>query len=309
MDGASGVSDLTYDATAPRRFRTMRRPVHAMLLLTLALTASAASAGPFRGLIFPAPIEPLDAAALPEGAAFVDVTTTDGLLLRGVASAPAEGRPVVLALPGNASSAADAFEWTSALRERGFGVMAVGYRGYSGNPGEPSTVGLVKDADAFLAALRERWPDRAVWIVGHSLGGAVGLDLASRSPPALVLTWGTFSRLRDMAPDFARGLLPDAFRNVDRARDVDAPWLLVHGLDDPIVPASHGEALHSAASNPVRRGASVVVMGMDHHVDPERLGRAADVGERFLERGSFDADGLPTDMKLIPFGQSVPLNP
>ena len=287
----------------------MRRSFHVIVLVTLALAASTSSAGPFRALIFPAPIEPPDAAALPDGAAFIDVTTSDGLVLRGVASEPANGRPVVLALPGNSSSAVDAFEWTSSLRERGFGVMAMSYRGYSGNPGEPSTVDLAKDADAFLAALRQRWPDRPVWIVGHSLGGGVGLDLASRSPPALVLTWGTFSSLRDMAPDFARSFLPDALRNIDRARDIDAPWLLVHGLADPIVPASHGEALHSAASDPVRRGASVVVIGMDHHVDPERLGWAADVGERYLERGRFDADGLPADMKLIPFGQSKPLNP
>ncbi|MGL6289355.1 MAG: alpha/beta hydrolase [Silanimonas sp.] len=280
-----------------------------MVALGVASFRPAAANGPIQSRIYPAPTAALDPAALPAGAAIVEVTTADGLTLRGVYAEPAEGRPVVLALPGNASSAADAFAWTSSLRARGFGVMAVGYRGYSGNPGTPSQAGLSADADAFLALLRQRHPDQPLWIIGHSLGGAVALDLAVRSPPSALVTWGTFTRLREMAPTLGRALVPDDWRNIDRARDLEAPWLLVHGMTDDVVPASQGEALHVAAGAAKRRGASFVGIGLGHAVDPALLDEVVAAGEHLLHTDAFDATGLPASLKLIPFGTSKPLNP
>lgn len=288
----------------------MRRAVLALSLLLTAFTmTSPATAGPITSRIYPAPTTPLDALALPAGAELVEVTTSDGLTLRGAYIAPDADRPVVLALPGNASSAADALAWTSALRERGFGVMAVGYRGYSGNPGQPSAEGLAKDAGAFLTEMRVRHPDRPLWIVGHSLGGAVGVELAVRSPPTTLVTWGTFTRLREMAPTLGRALVPDDYRNIERARALEAPWLLVHGTADDVVPAAQGEALHVAAGEAGRRGASFVGIGVGHAIDAALLALVVEVGDRWLDAGRFAPADLPTSLKLIPFGASKPLNP
>lgn len=181
---------------------------------------------PVSSRIYPAPPLLPDRAALPANATIIEVRTHDGLTLRGIAVPPRDNRAVLLALPGNASTAADAIGWTSALRDLGYGVVAVGYRGYSGNPGQPSAEGLAMDADAFLADLRVRFPGRRVWVVGHSLGGAVGLDLAARLPIDGLVTWGAFRTLRDMAPGFGRYLVPDDFRNVERLVALKSFWLL-----------------------------------------------------------------------------------
>jgi pimeloyl-ACP methyl ester carboxylesterase len=69
-----------------------------------------------------------------------------------------------------------------ALRDTGFGVVAVDYRGWGDStPIVPSEKTILADAEAAWAELVRRQPDaRKRVIFGHSLGGAVAIDLASR---------------------------------------------------------------------------------------------------------------------------------
>jgi len=76
-----------------------------------------------------------------------------------------------------------------AYLERGFGVLLVGYRGYGGNPGEPTEAGLYDDGRAHLDWLASQGllPDDLV-LYGESLGSAVATQLATeRKAAALVL--------------------------------------------------------------------------------------------------------------------------
>jgi fermentation-respiration switch protein FrsA (DUF1100 family) len=291
---------------APPRSGVPRRQLQSLLWLALMLPV-VACAGPFGRLVYPAPSVPLAERPLPEGAIVVEVSTGDGLVLAGVHVPPREGSPVLLVFPGNASDAADSAWWLSPLLEQGFGLVAANYRGYAGNPGRPSEDGLVLDAEAFMALARERHPDSRLWLVGHSLGGAVALALAERSPPDLVLTWGTFTTLRDMAPRFGRWLLADAWRNVDRVPRLSAPLLLVHGLADEVVPAAHGERLHAIAGSASVRGASFVIVGAGHAPDGDRLLSIVTVADAWLASDRFEPAALPGGIRLIPFGQGRPL--
>lgn len=278
------------------------------LLLWLALAAPVeVRAGPFARLIYPAPTVPLAERPLPGRASVVEVTTADGLVLSGVHVPPRDGGPMLLAFPGNASDAADSAWWLSPLLDRGFGLVAASYRGYSGNRGRPSEAGLILDADAFMALARERHPEARLWVVGHSLGGAVALALAERSPPDAVVTWGTFTTLRDMAPAFGRRLVADVWRNVDRIPRLPVPFFLVHGHADEVVPASHGERLHALAGNASLRGASFVIAGGGHAPDGARLRSIVAVADAYLASGRFEPTALPAGVKLIPFGEMRPV--
>ena len=239
--------------------------------VVLFLTAASAKAGVLDGRIYPAPRAPLSVAGLFPGATLEEIRTADGLALKGITVAGRPGRPLLLLLHGNGSSAADMTRWFAPLVAEGYGLIAAEYRGYSGNPGRPSEEGLAADADAFLALARTRAAGRPIWVVGHSLGGGVALGLAARAPLGAVVTIGTFTRLRDAAPAIARGLMPDAYRNLDAVARLDEPWYLIHGTADDVISVTHGKALFDAGARARSRGMAYVIKGADHAPDASLL--------------------------------------
>jgi dipeptidyl aminopeptidase/acylaminoacyl peptidase len=251
---------------------------------------------------------------LPPTAQPVTVRTADALTLHGLLIPPKTGQPLLLLFHGNGSSAADALRWFAPLIEHGYGVLAAEYRGYSANPGAPDEPGLARDADAFYAFAQSQVPQAAqnpaqIWIVGHSLGAGVAFGLAQRQHLTALVTIGAFTRLRDATPRIARAFVPDAYRNRDAIPALDEPWFLIHGTADDVVPAAQGEALHTAAGAAHKPGASFVILGADHHPDAALLVPVFAAIGRDLTTGALSAEGMPGQVKLVPFGQRAPLNP
>lgn len=236
-----------------------------LVVLAAALSLAApACAGPVSRAIYPAPTEPLTLAGTPEGTRLLSVQTADGLRLQGLAVAARPGMPTLLLLHGNASSATGALQWFAPLAAAGYGVVSAEYRGYSGNPGRPSEAGLVQDAEAFLALARQQAGTGEVWVVGHSLGGAVGLSLSRRHRLDALITIGTFTRLRAMAPGIARALVPNEYDNLGAVGLLDEPFYLIHGRADRVVPSTHAGQLYEAARAGRKAGLSFAISGADH---------------------------------------------
>ena len=280
----------------------------AALAAALAGLASPADAQSVSSRIYPAPTEPLSLAGLPSGTRLVEVSTADGLRLRGLVAPGRADRPLLLVLHGNGSSAASALRWLAPLVANGYGIVAAEYRGYSGNAGKPSEAGLAVDAAAFLALARQEAGGREVWTVGHSLGGGVALSLARRETLAAVITIGAFTRLRDMAPGLARALVPNEYRNSEAVAGLDEPLYVVHGLQDATVPWQHGEKLHNRASAAKREGASFAIRSAGHQPAASDLLAILDVISEHRRSGRWNAGRLSETVLLIPFGTSRPLD-
>ena len=92
-----------------------------------------------------------------------------------------------------------------ALRDAGFGVLAVDYRGWGDStPIFRRRRRSLADADAAWAELVRRQPDPGRRVIfGHSLGGAVAIDLASRKHRGVdygaLIVESTFTSLADLA--------------------------------------------------------------------------------------------------------------
>lgn len=278
-------------------------------LALLAAISTQATAGLIDRRIYPAPTVPLAQAKLALGARLVNVTTSDGLTLTGIAVAAKPGMPLLLVFHGNASSAADVVQWFAPAIARGYGVIAGEYRGYSANPGRPSEAGLARDADAFAAYARSQASGGPLWLVGHSLGGGVALGLAQRARFDAVVTIGTFTRLRAMVPGIARAFVPDGYDNRAAMGRLGHPFFLVHGTRDDTVPLSEGRALHAAAGAAKQPGASFIVIGSDHRPSGALLTHVFDAIARWSKDGRFDVQLLPSEIKLVPFGAETALNP
>jgi hypothetical protein len=155
------------------------------------------------------------------------------------------------------------------LREAGFNVLAVEYRGYGASAlaGKPSEAGVYADARAawqYLTGSLNVDPSRIV-VYGWSLGSGPTTYLGAEKRPASIITEGAFTSLPDVGATLypwvpVRLVMRNRFDNLTRAREVSVPWLLFHARADEQIPFSHAERLSSTA-----RGAHLIPLIAGHN--------------------------------------------
>ncbi len=151
-----------------------------------------------------------------------------------------------------------------ALRNAGFAIVAVDYRGWGeSTPIVPSEQSIDNDVALAWSELVRRQPDAGRRVIfGHSMGGAAAVTLASRlrhgaDYGALVLE-STFTRLPDVAAAagfwgrIGATLTTLQFDSLAKIGRVDAPLLMLHGSADRTVPVELGRRLRDAAPPGVR---------------------------------------------------------
>ena len=156
------------------------------------------------------------------------------------------------------------------LHDFGMSVLAVDYRGFGkSDGGTPSEATVYEDARAAWREFATLVPDPARRIIyGHSLGGAVAVDLAASLDQASgesgaeaargLIVESSFTTLVDMAKSLSYTWLPvqwilsQKFDTLGKIAHVKMPVLFVHGGADRFVPARFSQALYEAARAPKR---------------------------------------------------------
>jgi uncharacterized protein len=142
------------------------------------------------------------------------------------------------------------------MQELGFNVLAIDYRGFGKSTRElPSEETANEDARAAWNWLARKYPQQPRYVFGHSLGGAIAIDLAANVPDEQgVIVEGTFTSIPDVASSMKWGWLPlgplitQRFESINKVGKVQSPLLVVHGTDDALIPSSLGQRLYDAAS-------------------------------------------------------------
>jgi hypothetical protein len=163
----------------------------------------------------------------------------------------------LLWLHGNAENIGHGLEHLEFYSRLAVSVLAVDYRGYGKSEGTPGEAGVYRDADAaydYLIQVRHIQPKNIV-VFGHSLGGAVAIDLASRRECGALIVQSSFTSVKDMARrvfriPFFEYVPKSRFDSLAKIRRVRAPILIVHGTRDETVPFSMGQRLLAAAPEP-----------------------------------------------------------
>ncbi len=178
--------------------------------------------------------------------------------------------PVLLYLHGARFNVTGSAFRARRMQELGFSVLTVDYRGFGKSTKElPSETLAVEDARAAWDWLGQQYPGRPRYIFGHSLGGAIAIELAAQvSDEAGTLVEGTFTSIPDVVSSFKWGWLPvsplitQRFEAVKRVPAIGSPLLVVHGSEDRLIPPDLGRRLFEAATG---RKAFVLVEGGSHH--------------------------------------------
>jgi len=200
--------------------------------------------------------------------------------------AEAPDAPAVLYLHGSRWNLTGQLTRIEQLHDFGFSVLAVDYRGFGRSEKlMPSEDTVYADARVAFDRLAGLQPDPAKrYIYGHSLGGAVAIDLAAHLsaadgpvPARGLIVESTFTTLADIARALSYDWLPvqwimsQKFDSVTKIAQVRMPVLLAHGDADRYVPARFSRALYDAAHAPKRL---LLVEGGSHN-NSMRLGRDA----------------------------------
>ncbi len=181
---------------------------------------------------------------------------------------PADG-PVLLYLHGARWNVEGSAPRIRRMQQLGFSVLAIDYRGFGKSSRElPSEEMAYEDARAAWSWLAAQYPQRPRYVFGHSLGGAIAIDLAARVEDEQgVIVEGTFTSIADVAGSMKWGWLPIAplitqrFESVRKVAQVRSPLLVVHGGNDSLIDPSLGRRLYEAASG---RKRFVLVEGASH---------------------------------------------
>ena len=234
----------------------------------LAASAYAAHrlATPRRAPPTPAPQGPYEA---------VTFNASDGVQLHGwFLPGNPEGLPLVIS-HGFHTSRREGLPVGIALRDRGHNVLLFDFRAHGESDGQRTSCGPLETRDlegavGYLLRRPEVKGDRA-GVIGYSMGAAIALMVAAGVPAiGAVVADSSFASIRGALPHYFRAAFPlpafpfahlalwfgerlvgvkaDAIRPVEAIGKIaPRPVLLIHGVEDRLVPLSEAFRLYEAA--------------------------------------------------------------
>ncbi|WP_340643525.1 alpha/beta hydrolase [Phormidium pseudopriestleyi] len=170
---------------------------------------------------------------------------------------------ILLYLHGNGVNIGANVNHAARFHQLGFSVLLIDYRGYGLSEGSfPTENTVFVDAETswnYLVRDRGISPEQ-IFLYGHSLGGAIAVELAIRQPDAAgVIVQSSFTSMREMV-DYRFNfwmfpidlLLTHRFDSRAKMSQLQIPILFIHGTADPEIPSEMSEQLYQIAPEPKR---------------------------------------------------------
>jgi pimeloyl-ACP methyl ester carboxylesterase len=200
-------------------------------------------------------------------------------------SAEYPGDRYLLYLHGSALNIGANITHARRFHQMGFSVFLVSYRGYGKSDGTfPTEAHIYADARAAWTYLVEQKgiDPGAIFIYGHSLGGAVAIQLAVDNPAAGgLIVEAAFTSIADLARRIPKYrffplelIVHQRFASIKKVSRLQVPVLYIHGTDDKLVPHEMSRELykHTASSKQLK-----LILGGGHN------NSAAVGGEEYLQ--------------------------
>jgi len=165
--------------------------------------------------------------------------------------------PTVVYFHGNALHMGNRAGIYSAFANKGFGVLAVSYRGYGKSEGKPTERGLYKDARRSIKFLTDtqQIPNDKIILYGESLGTGVAVQMATEQNFAALVLQAPYTSVVNRAAEIywffpVHFIMNDKFDSIGKIGSVKSPVLIFHGELDATIPIHHGKTILAAAHEP-----------------------------------------------------------
>lgn len=181
--------------------------------------------------------------------------TKDSLELNGWFLPYPDSAQTILFCHGNAGNISHRLEKLKFFHELGINIFIFDYRGYGRSKGRPSEKGLYLDVEAaYNYLLSSKIPAEQIIGYGESLGSSAVIDLAYNHRVKGLIVEGAISNAKDMV-EFIYPFLPpqvisSRFDSANKIKSIDIPKLIIHSINDEIVPYRLGRKLYDNARPP-----------------------------------------------------------
>jgi acylglycerol lipase len=199
-----------------------------------------------------------------------ELNTADGLSLAGRSWMPETPHAIIALVHGIAEHSGRYAFLAERANQRGLGVVSVDLRGHGRSPGERSYVerfdDYLLDVDALLAKATELAVGRPVFLMGHSMGGAIALRWVAqrRQPVAGLILSSAALRIGGDVPRLLVALAPFLSRWLPHLRGKRFDPAVI-SRDAAAVAAYVNDPLVSMEAPPARTGAELLrVMAANH---------------------------------------------
>jgi uncharacterized protein len=175
--------------------------------------------------------------------------------------APSKTAKTLLYFHGNGVNIGANAEQAARFHDLGLSVFLFDYRGYGKSEGAfPSEKAVYVDARKawdYLTQERKIAPENIV-LYGHSLGGAIAINLATQQPNAggLIVQSSFSSALKMAKRNWWTAIFPvnvllnQRFDSIHKVSQIQIPVLYLHGTADTLVPSKMSQQLFEKTRSP-----------------------------------------------------------
>lgn len=181
--------------------------------------------------------------------------TSDNIDINGWFISSPNARYTILFCHGNAGNISHRLEKLKFFHELGCDIFIFDYRGYGRSKGKPSEKGMYLDVQGAYDYLLSRKinPEQVIGY-GESIGGAIIIDLASKNRLGGLITDSTLSSSKDMIkiiyPFLPYWVFSSRLDSINKIKYIKIPKLIIHSVNDEIVPYKLGQKLFENADDP-----------------------------------------------------------
>jgi pimeloyl-ACP methyl ester carboxylesterase len=167
--------------------------------------------------------------------------------------------PTILLFHGNGELAMDYQYFLPLFFQCGVNLAVVDYRGYGFSTGQPIYSSLYSDAlpvyNHFNTWMHQEGLTGSLFVLGRSLGSSCAAEIGSKNPLGLhgiIFESGigsSYQIITDLFQVNRPEVTPDSLEewsNDTKAKKFEKPVLIIHGMQDWIVPSKHAKILFDA---------------------------------------------------------------